>query len=198
MGKKDPRVDAYIESAADFAKPILNHLRRLVHKVCPEVEETWKWSFPHFIYKGMFCHMAAFKKHCAFGFWHKSARDTIEDNKSGDAMGQLGKITSLADLPRDAVLTRYLKHAMKLNEAGIKSPIKRATPKPLKIPDNVKAALQTNPLARANFKKLSPSHQREYVEWIAEAKREETVNKRLTTMLQWLAEGKSRNWKYEK
>ena len=106
MGQKHPRINAYIDNVADFAKPILKHLRRLIHHTCPQVEETWNWSFPHFMYKGMFCSMAAFKNHCAFGFWHKSMRGFLDENKSADAMGQLGKITSLADLPKDAVLTR--------------------------------------------------------------------------------------------
>jgi len=199
VGKKDPRVDAYIAGAADFARPIMEHLRRLIHCTCPDVEETWKWSFPHFMYKGMFCSMAAFKGHCAFGFWHKTVRDALDEDKSGQGMGQLGKITKMSDLPKDAMLVRYLKHAMKVNESSIKPPSrKRAVPKPLKIPAHMTAALKTNKRALAHFEKMSPSHQREYVEWIAEAKREETVAKRLATMLEWLAQGKSRNWKYEK
>lgn len=199
MGKKDPFVDAYIARAADFARPILEHLRQLVHTACPEVEETRKWAFPHFMYKGMFCGMAAFKHHCAFIFWHKLMRESVDTGKSEEAMGQLGKITSLSDLPKDAVLTSHIKKAMKLNEAGVKAPAsKRAAVKKLKIPDSVTKALQKNKKAMANFEALSNSHQNEYIQWIAEAKREETVARRLATMLEWLAEGKSRNWKYEK
>lgn len=198
MGKKDPRVDAYIEKSADFARPILKHLRALVHLACPDVEETWKWSFPFFMYKGMLCHMAAFKAHCTFGFWHREVRESIGDGKSADAMGQLGRITKREDLPKDAVLKQYIKQAMALNEQGIKSPKASVEPKaPVKMPANMKAALQGNPKARANFEKFSPSQQREYIEWIAEAKREETAAKRIATMLEWVARGKSRNWKYE-
>ncbi len=198
MGKKDPRIDAYIARSREFARPILNHLRRLVHAVCPEVEETWKWSFPHFMYRGMYCSMAGFKNHCAFTFWHKSMRSLLDEHKSGHAMGQLGKITTLADLPADRVLTRSLKQAMKLNEQGIKPPPRPRKTRPVKVPAQIKAALATNAAAQKHFAAMSPSQQREYVEWIAEAKRPQTVAARIATMLRWLAEGKSRNWKYER
>ena len=197
MGKKDAWVDAYIARAEDFAKPVLNHLRALVHATCPEIEETRKWAFPHFMYKGMLCSMAAFKNHCAFGFWHKLMRESADSGKSEEAMGQLGKITGLADLPKDAVLIKHIKRAMKLNDEGIKVPVIKRPAKPVKVPDHVMAALKTHKKALVNFEKMSPSHQREYIEWITEAKREETIAKRLATMLEWLAEGKSRNWKYE-
>ncbi len=199
MATKDPRVDAYIAKSADFAQPILNHLRKLVHTACPQVEETLKWSFPHFMYKGMFCNMAAFKAHCAFGFWHRDMRQEVEGEKPAQAMGSLGRITSLADLPNDAALLRYLKQAARLNERGIKSPRPvRSASKKLEIPPSLMSALGMNKTALANFQGMSPSHQREYAEWIAEAKREETVVKRLATAIEWIAEGKSRNWKYEK
>jgi uncharacterized protein YdeI (YjbR/CyaY-like superfamily) len=199
MGKKDAWVDAYIAKSEEFARPVLKHLRALVHATCPQVEETRKWAFPHFMYRGMLCSMASFKHHCAFGFWHKLMRDSADARKSDEAMGQLGKIASLADLPKDAVLVKHIKRAMKLNEDGIKAPIaKKPPPKPVKVPDQVMAALKTNKKASANFEKMSPSHQREYIEWITEARRGETVAKRLASMLEWLAEGKSRNWKYEK
>jgi len=198
--KKDSRVDAYISSAADFAKPILNHLRALVHTACPDVEETIKWSQPMFLHKGIICFMAAFKEHCSFGFWLAEfiigEQRKLEAQK--EAMGHLGRITSLADLPGDKQLLVYIKKAVELNDLGVKKP---ATPRPkgnreLTVPDCVVAALKKNQKARAAFEAFSYSHKKEYVEWITEAKREETRQKRIETMLTWLAEGKSRNWKY--
>jgi uncharacterized protein YdeI (YjbR/CyaY-like superfamily) len=202
MGTRDDRVDAYIAGAADFARPILTHLRDVMHAACPEVEETIKWSFPHFQYKGMLCSMAAFKKHCAFGFWKG---ELIVAQGGGDvekAMGQFGRITGLADLPAKKVLIGYVKEAMKLNEAGIKAPARSkspSTPKPAKelvIPDDLTGALQANEKARAAFERFSPSHKREYVEWITEARTQATRTRRLETAIGWMAEGKPRNWKY--
>jgi uncharacterized protein YdeI (YjbR/CyaY-like superfamily) len=198
VGKFDPRVDAYIAKSAAFARPILSHLRRLVHAACPSAEETIKWGFPHFMYQGMLCSMAAFKQHCAFGFWHKSMRAELADGEPTEAMGQLGRITAVADLPKSPILKRHIKQAMKLNEAGIKIPVVRKPVKPIKVPADVMKALRSNKKALATFGGFSPSHRREYLEWIAEAKRAETRAKRIATMLEWLAEGKSRNWKYER
>jgi uncharacterized protein YdeI (YjbR/CyaY-like superfamily) len=198
VGKFDPRVDAYIAKSAAFARPILCHLRRLVHAACPSAEETIKWGFPHFMYQGMLCSMAAFKQHCAFGFWHKNMRTELTGGQSTEAMGQLGRITSVAGLLKAPVLKRHIKQAMKLNEAGIKIPVVRKPVKPIKVPADVMKALRSNKKALATFGGLSPSHRREYLEWIAEAKRAETRAKRIATMLEWLAEGKSRNWKYER
>jgi uncharacterized protein YdeI (YjbR/CyaY-like superfamily) len=200
MGKKDPRIDAYIEKSADFAKPVLNRIRKLVHAACPEVEEAMKWSRPHFIYRGMFCSMSAFKQHCAFGFWHPLMRESIEGRGSHDASGQFGRITSLADLPKDAEIKRLVKVAMQLNENGAKRPAKPkpSTPKVVAVPQDLAAALKKNAAARSTFEDFSPSCKNEYVEWITEAKREETRAKRLATTIEWLAEGKRRNWKYEK
>jgi len=195
MATTDPRVDAYIAKSAEFARPILKHLRAAVHAASPEIEETLKWSMPHFMYKGMLCGMAAFKQHCAFGFW----KGKLIADLSDEAMGQFGCITKVSDLPPKRALTAYVKKAMALNDAGVKSPtrIKSAKAKaPMKVPDDLAAALKKNKKARATFEGFSPSHRREYVEWITEAKREETRAKRLATTLEWLAEGKSRNWKY--
>jgi len=198
MGTRDPRVDAYIDASADFARPILEYLREVVHAACPRVEETMKWSFPHFMYEGMLCGMGSFKQHCTLGFWKGSLVFEEGDAKQG-AMGQLGRITSLSDLPSRTALTRYIKRAMKLNEQGVPSP-SRSKPKAkrpaLAVPDDLSAALKKNAKARATFEGLSPSHRREYVEWITEAKREETRQRRLATALEWMAEGKTRNWKY--
>ena len=199
MGKRDPRVDAYIEKSADFAKPILVHLRDVVHAACPEVEETMKWSFPHFMHHGMMCGMAAFKQHCTFGFWRGElvvGRATAADER---AMGQFGRITALAALPSRKALTAYIRKAAKLNEEGIK-PL-RAKPKPrpeVAMPDDLGSALKRNRKAATAFAAFSPSQRRDYIDWIVDAKREETRAKRLVQAIEWIAEGKSRNWKYEK
>jgi uncharacterized protein YdeI (YjbR/CyaY-like superfamily) len=201
MPTLDPRVDAYIAKSAAFAKPILKHIRSLVHAACPDVVETMKWSFPHFDYQGVMCSMAAFKEHCAFGFW-KGSLFLPKGNGDGDegsgGMGQFGRITSIDDLPGKKVLTGYIKQAMKLNEAGARVPKAKKEKPPLTVPDYFRAALKKNKKAQATFDKFSPSHQREYVEWITEAKQDATRQKRLAQAIQWLVEGKSRNWKYEK
>jgi uncharacterized protein YdeI (YjbR/CyaY-like superfamily) len=201
MPTNDPRIDAYIERSADFAKPILEHIRKLVHKACPDVEETWKWSFPHFDYKGMLCSMAAFKQHATFGFWKQSLLEQDAFPAEKTAMGSFGRITSKKDLPSDKAIIGLIHQAMELNEKGIKV----AKPKPLAaakkeiiVPDDLATALKKNKKAQAQFDKFSPSHRREYIQWITEAKTAPTRNKRLVTTLEWLAEGKSRNWKYEK
>jgi uncharacterized protein YdeI (YjbR/CyaY-like superfamily) len=196
MRKRNPRVDAYIAGAAEFAKPILSHFRELVHKTCPEVEETWKWSFPHFEYKGVLCSMAAFKGHCAFGFWKG---ELIVKNADRSAMGHLGRVTRISDLPPEKVLTQYIKEAARLNEEGIKAPrqVRSATKKELVVPDYFVAALKKNEKALSTFENFTYSHKKEYVEWITEAKREETRATRMATALQWLAKGKPRNWKYQ-
>jgi uncharacterized protein YdeI (YjbR/CyaY-like superfamily) len=196
MGKRDPRVDAYIDKSAPFAKPILKHLRRVVHTGCPAVEETIKWQFPHFDYKGVICGMAAFKNHCAFGFWKASL--ILGSDKAGEErMGQFGRITSLADLPDEEILIGYVRKAAEVNDAGVKLPrAKPKTWKPLRIPKDLKVALQKNAKGRKSFESFSPSQKREYIEWITEAKREETRKERLKTAIKWMAEGKVRNWKY--
>ncbi|NGZ83916.1 YdeI/OmpD-associated family protein [Duganella aceris] len=194
----DSRVDAYIAKSADFAQPILEHLRAVVHAACPEVEETIKWGFPHFMYKGMMCSMASFKAHCALNFWKAELLMAYEANR--EAMGQFGRIASLKDLPSKKVLTAYIKQAMKLNDDGVAAPAraKPAEARALTIPDELAAALKQAPAARRHFDAFSPSKQRDYAEWIAEAKTEATRNRRLEQAIEWIAEGKSRNWKYEK
>jgi uncharacterized protein YdeI (YjbR/CyaY-like superfamily) len=193
----DPRIDAYIAKAAAFARPILKHLRKVVHAGCPEVEETIKWGMPHFEYKGPLCGMAAFKQHCSFGFWKGEL--VIEGRAKGaEAMGQFGRLTALADLPSEKLLVGYIRKAADLNEAGIKrpSPAKAKVKKALEVPDYFQAALTKNRKAQQTFEGFSPSHRKEYVEWITEAKREETRAQRIKTAIEWLAQGKSRNWKY--
>jgi hypothetical protein len=202
MGTKDPRVDAYIAKAQPFAQPILRHLRSVVHSACPGVQETMKWSFPHFDYKGIFCAMAGFKEHCTFGFWKGSLlRESVKAMPSGveKAMGQFGRIAALADLPSEKTLTAIVQAAAKLNDENVVVPRRKAKPKPpLRVPAYFAAALKKNKKAIAAFDAFPPSHRRDYVEWVTEAKTEETRDRRLATAVEWIAEGKGRNWRYEK
>jgi uncharacterized protein YdeI (YjbR/CyaY-like superfamily) len=195
MAKKDPRIDAYIGKAAGFAKPILKHLRALVHAGCPDVEETMKWSFPHFDYNGIMCSMVAFKQHCAFGFW----KGALIASTKPEAMGQFGRITSLNDLPKDRVIVGYVKEAARLNGEGVKLPPRpKRRKEALRIPAELKMALKKVSAAKTKFAEFSPSQQREYAEWITEAKTKETRAKRLATAVTWIKDGKPRNWKYMK
>ena len=193
----DPRVDEYIAKSAEFAQPILIHLREVIHAACPEVKETIKWSMPNFDYHGIMCNMAAFKQHCAFGFWKAELLLADEDDKGKEAMGQFGRITSVKDLPSKTVLTAYVKKAMKLNEAGVKVAKPKAAPRELVVPDYFIAALEANPAAYEVFNNFSTSAKREYCEWLTEAKTEATRDKRMAQAVEWIAEGKKRNWKYE-
>ncbi len=200
----DPRIDAYITKAPAYARPILEHLRQLVHKACPAVEETMKWSMPFFDYKGSpLCVIAGFKQHCKFGFWKASLLKDPQGllqtyEKAG--MGHLDNIASLENLPSDKVMVAYIKEAAKLNEEGIKlAPRAKAAPKKaLPVPPSLAAALKKSKKAQTAFEAFPPSHRREYIEWIIEAKTEETQQKRIKTAIEWMAEGKSRNWKYAK
>ena len=203
MSKRDKRIDAYIAKSADFAKPILIHIRELVHKACPDVEETMKWSFPHFDYKGsMMCSMASFKQHCAFGFWKaalmKDADKFVGMAKTEVAMGHMGRITSVKDLPSDKQMLSYIKEAMRLNEENVKLPAKEKViaKKELEIPDWFSSALKRDVKAKKNFEAFTPGKKKEYIEWLVEAKTEATREKRMETALEWIAEGKSRHWKY--
>lgn len=202
MEKYDERVDAYIDKSAEFAKPILKHLRELIHKASPEIMETIKWGFASFDYKGPVCSMAAFKQHCSFGFWKTKL---IPDphhllTKSDEAMGQLGKITALTDLPDDDILIGYIRNAVRLNEQGIKNPARKivVARTEIPVPDYFAAVLEKHPAAKDTFEKSSYSHRKEYLEWITEAKTEPTREKRMATTIEWLTEGKSRNWKYQR
>ena len=198
MATKDPRIDAYIAKSAAFAKPILKHLRKVVHAGCPGVVETIKWSRPHFDHKGVMCGMAAFKEHCAFGFWNADLILERDEQAQESALGSFGCIKSLKDLPNEKTLVGYVRKAAALNEAGIKAQwrVERKKREPLPTPDDLAAALKKNTKARKTFEDFSPSHRREYIEWITEAKREETRKERLAKTMKWLAEGKARNWKY--
>jgi uncharacterized protein YdeI (YjbR/CyaY-like superfamily) len=203
MSQKDSRVDAYIEKAAPFAKPVLIRLRKLIFQACPEVVETIKWGFPNYeAFGSVFCNMAAFKEHCAFGFWKASLLKDAEgilNTRDKNSMGHLDRIGSLKDLPSDRTLLSYLKEAALLNKNNIKVARPKAAPKKeLPMPKTFAAALKKNTKAAAAFEGFSPSARREYIEWITEAKTEETMAKRLATAIEWIEEGKSRNWKYKK
>ena len=194
---RDPRIDAYIERAAPFAQPILRHARALVHEACPEVEESIKWGMPSFSHAGgILCGMAAFKQHASFGFWRHA--DVVGEGEPRDGMGSYGKMTSLDDLPPRTTLLAHLRKAMQLNEAGLKSPKRKPAPRPAPdTPEDLAAALANNKAANATFDAFPPGCRREYIEWIVEAKRAETRTKRLAQAIEWMAEGKRRNWKYE-
>lgn len=199
MASHDPRVDAYIAGAAEFARPILDHLRSRVHAACSEVEEGIKWGMPFFSYKtAPMCMMAAFKQHCSFGFWLSKE---VTGGSDGDGMGQFGKLATLEDLPTERQLAAYLKKAMALNEAGVKKARPKAAAKPAPAPpDDLSTLLakRQHAAARKTWEGFPPGAQREYIEWLAEAKTAATRQKRLATTLEWLAEGKRRHWKYEK
>lgn len=200
MGTRDPRVDAYIANSAEFAQPILTHLREVVHDACPDVQETMKWSMPFFDYHGVMCNMAAFKQHATFGFWKGSRIPGLAPNSSsgGASMGNLGRLTSVKDLPGRKVLSGYVKAAMRLNEDGVVVHKRKAPKAEAAVPPELAAALKKNRKAAATWEKFPPGHRREYATWITEAKREETKAKRVAQAVEWLAEGKARNWKYEK
>ncbi len=205
MATKDKRIDAYIVKAEPFAKPILAHIRGLIHAACPEVEETMKWSFPHFDYKGtMMCSMASFKQHCAFGFWKaalmKDADKLVGMAKTEVAMGHMGRITSVKDLPSDKKMLSLIKEAMKLNDDDVKLPsrAKVTATKELEIPTWFTAALKRDAKVKKQFEAFSPGKKKEYVDWLVDAKTEATREKRMETALEWIAEGKQRHWKYQK
>jgi len=204
MFEKSKAIDAYIAKSADFAKPILNHIRELVHKTCPEAEEKMKWSFPHFDYKGeMMCSMAAFKQHAVLNFWKAALMKDpvlIENARSETAMGHLGRITSLKDLPADKKLAAWIKEAMLINDKGIKLPARKIpeVKKEIIVPEFFMKAIKKNKKAWQNFESFAYSHRKEYIQWITEAKTEPTRLKRLTTAIEWIEAGKGRNWKYEK
>ncbi len=204
MPSKDKRVDAYIEKAQPFAQPVLKKIRELVHKACPEVTETIKWGMPSFEYKGPMFGMAAFKKHCVGGFWkHKLLNDPKNllgerKNQGGEAMGNLGCMTSIKDLPPDKAMIDFFRQAAKLNDEGIKVVKKPAVKKPLVVPKELTTALAASKKAKSHFENFSPSQKREYAEWIIDAKTEDTKARRLKTAVEWISEGKHRLWKYEK
>lgn len=199
---KDQRIDANIAKSAEFARPIMRHLRKLIHEACPDVTETIKWGMPYFDYKGsVLCSFAAFKNHMVFGFWKESLMSDphkLFGRKENEAMGSLGQIKSMEDLPSDKILIAYIKEAMKLNEEGKKLPQKTPSQKQqeLKVPDYLMAAIRKNKKALETFANFSYTNKKEYVEWITEAKSDETRERRMETAVEWMSEGKIRHWKY--
>jgi hypothetical protein len=192
---RDARIDAQIKNAAPFARPILERLRAAVHAGCPEVVETLKWSRPSFEHHGLLCGMAAFKAHCSFGFWKHSL---LVERAGSKALERLGRLTDASQLPPRATLVRFVRLAAQLNEEGARAPrARRAKPRPPpKVPADLARALARNARAKSYFATLSPSHRREYIEWLTEARQAQTRERRLQTTLQWLSEGKPRHWKY--
>ena len=200
----DPRVDTYIEKAAPFAQPILTHLRKLMHQACPRITESIKWSMPFFLQQGIvLANMAAFKQHCAFGFWGPQMKKALEKDglRSSEAMGALGRIASLKDLPDDKMLLAYMSQAAELVASGERTKSidrpKKSTPKRVRVPAELVAALKKNKAAIKAFAAFPPGQRREYADWIAEAKRPETRQKRVAQAVTWIAQGKYRNWKYQ-
>lgn len=194
----DPRIDEYIDRSADFAQPVLKHFRELVHRACPDITETLKWSMPAFEYKGIVCGMASFKQHCAINFWKQALLGSEAFPVDRSAMGSFGKVTSLKDLPPDEVMIGLIQRAVELNEKGIKVKKEQPPKTELVVPDVLTSALKKNAAARKTFENFSYSQKKEYAEWIRGAKTDATRDKRLATTLEWLAEGKRKNWKYEK
>lgn len=198
MAHRDPRIDAYIARQADFARPILEYLREAVHEACPGAEETLKWGAPSFVHAGgILCMMAAFKQHASFGYWKEAL--VVGEDPAREGMGSYGRLASLKDLPPRKTLLAHIRKAAKVNEAGAKTPgpRKATAPKPpAEAPADLLAALKRNAKARKTFEAFAPSHRREYIEWITEAKRAETREKRIAQAVEWMAEGKPRNWKY--
>lgn len=201
----DPRVDAYIARQAGFARPILTHLRALVHAACPEAGEAIKWSMPFFTIAGRnLCNMAGFKAHVAFGFWENAAAkdaSAVGDAGGGtSAMGQFGRLTSLSDLPDDATMTTLIAQAADRarSRAAAPSSAPRPARAPLPMPPELEAAIANNPDAAVHWAAFTPGKIRDYAEWIGEAKRPETRDKRIAEAVGWIAEGKDRNWKYRR
>ncbi len=202
MSTTDSRIDAYIENAQPFAKTILTYLRKIIHETCPDVEEGWKWSFPHFMYKGkILCAFTAFKQHCGFGFWlEKEMKSISELTKDAERTGMftLGKIRSIEDLPSKVLLKTAIQEAVELTDMGVTLKKAAAEKKETEIPAYFSEALNENVEAKKVFENASPSFRKEYIMWITDAKTEATRNKRIAEALEWLSEGKGRNWKYEK
>lgn len=202
MEKYSPKIDAYIEKSQDFAKPILHYIRETVHECCPDAEEAIKWSFPHFLYKGKnLCAMASFKQHCTFGFWLEKEMKIMQEMTQDiekNSMFSLGKITKVEDLPSKPQLKKAIQEAMELTDMGVT--MKKAAPSKteMEVPEYFQDALLANGKVWDVFEKASPSFRKEYITWITEAKTEATRNKRMEQALEWIAEGKGRNWKYER
>ncbi len=205
MPDESKRVDDYIARAAPFARPILERIRKVVHRACPEIEERIKWGVPSFEKDGLVCGVAAFKAHATFGFWRGAELDDPDGILRGKekASFMAEKLTDVSQLPPDEVLADYVRCAVELNARRAQEPKKAGSPKEkpkrpeAKVPADLAAALKRNARARTNFGKFSPSNRREYVTWITEAKREETRLRRLAQAIEWMEAGKPRDWKYQ-
>ena len=203
MSDFNPKVDEYFAKSEEFAIPIMEYLRQIIHDTCPDVVEVMKWGFPHFDYKGdMMCILGSFKKHCSFSLYKAELMvdpKIAESVKAGQKMGYLDKIKSVSDLPEEKVLVAYIKEAMTLNEKGIKKVKPKTEPKqPIEIPDYFSEKLALNPKAKEIFESQSPSFRKEYLVWIIDAKTDATRQKRIEESLEWITEGKGRFWKYKK
>jgi uncharacterized protein YdeI (YjbR/CyaY-like superfamily) len=202
--KKNQKVDDYILKSASFSQPILYKMRAIIEEAEPHIEETIKWGFPCFTYQNkIICSFSAYKNHCVFRFWQGSS---LEDSdgilaKVGETeMGELSKIKNLEDLPNSEVLIKYIRTAIELSQKGS---AKKPMTKEKKLTIDLKSIdlpeiFNSFPKQAEKFDTFSPSHRKEYISWINEAKTDETKLKRIKTMMEWLLEGKSRNWKYEK
>ncbi len=191
MADRSPEIDAYIAESSPFARPILEKIRDAFHKADPQIEETIKWGVPHFDHNGIVGGMAAFKQHVSWGFWKASLM------REQAALRE--KVTDVSDLPPEKQLLALIREAVQLNEEGVKiARAPRKTPPPLETPDELVGALRRVKGALATFEAFPPSHKREYVQWITEAKQEATRAKRIAQAVEWISEGKSRNWKYER
>ena len=196
MGTTDKRIDAYIAKARPFAQPILERLRAMIHETCPEVVETLTWRHPSFEYRGILCGMAAFKEHAAFGFWKHDL--VVGTPRAKEAMGSFGRLTDVSELPGKGVFARHMKVAMKLNEDGVKVARRKTRPKaPIAMHPEFALAMATSRKAQATYASFPPSAQREYLEWVADAKSDDTRARRIAQAVEWMAQGKRRNWKYE-
>ncbi|MGY3266917.1 YdeI/OmpD-associated family protein [Lysobacter sp. HA35] len=195
MTTRDPRVDTYIENAAPFARPLLERLRRDMHAACAELDESIRWARPVFMHKGrLIAGMAAFKQHASFGYWRGGE---VVGEPRNDGMGQFGQLRSLDDLPSSADIAEQVRRAIALVETDVPKPTRARTPRPaLEMPDVMRDALDAHPVARRHFDAFSPSQRRDYIEWIVEAKRDDTRARRLAQAIEWLAEGKPRHWKH--
>ena len=201
MSQRYPSVDAYLRKAPAFAQPIIEHLREVVHAACPEVEECIKWNCPFFVYRGPVCAVAAFKAHCRIGFW--KADVLRKGPAAAAALASLERVTQVSEFPSRAALTALVQGAVKLNEDGVLAEWQKAqqerrkNPVPVKPPPALAAALKKNARARKTWDAFTPSHRRDYVVWIAAAKTDETRDRRVQQTVEWLAEGKTRHWKYQ-
>jgi uncharacterized protein YdeI (YjbR/CyaY-like superfamily) len=193
---RDPRVDAYIAKAQPFAQAILSHVRGRVHAAVPDAEETLKWSAPAYTLDGKILLItAAFKAHAALNFWRGQE---IRSGATDEGMGQFGKLRSVEDLPPDDELDALIRTAAELAKSAPAPRKTKHAPKPApEMHPEFAAALDRAPKAKSALDSFPPSARRDYLEWVADAKQDATRQKRIASAIEWLGEGKRRNWKYE-